>query len=239
MSQTSGSRQVRARLVETLRRELMGPSDDTEVIREYPTSRYVVGRLAPAQQADDDTDAVIDPAENDSLAVAGEDNEDGGEESSPPLIIGFNPSSFGLSFLVDPAIQDLSVTVSWGDYCREKDDSNASVWRRYPRAGVVEGLSVAGVGPLPRITLSPTASNPSGVAVSGVDDPEIVLEGIVHDFAGYRAVSLFLVNRRTKRSSRGPEQGSTMDLPAEPDREHARSPTGFCGEGLRCGSTPS
>ena len=34
--------------------------------------------------------------------------------------------------------------------------------------------------------------------ISGVDDAEIALEGVVHDFAGYRAVSLFLVNRRTK-----------------------------------------
>ena len=34
--------------------------------------------------------------------------------------------------------------------------------------------------------------------ISGIDDAEIALEGVVHDFAGYRAVSLFLVNRRTK-----------------------------------------
>lgn len=92
------SRATRDRLVEALRRELIGPSAPDEVINEYPTSRYLVGRLAPARAAEDDTDAVIDPAENDTLAVGGGDDEDGEEEASPPLIIGFNPSSFGLSF---------------------------------------------------------------------------------------------------------------------------------------------
>ena len=46
---------------------------------------------------EDDKDAEIDPTENDALAVGGGDNEDGGEETLAPLIIGFNPSSIGLS----------------------------------------------------------------------------------------------------------------------------------------------
>src|SRR5713101_303019 len=98
MSSANKSREVRDRLVEALRRELMGPSAPDEVIREYPTSRYLVGRLAPARAAEDDSDAEIDPAENDTLAIGGGDDEDGDEDTSPPLIIGFNPSSFGLSF---------------------------------------------------------------------------------------------------------------------------------------------
>ncbi len=53
-------------------------------------------------------------------------------------------------------------------------------------------------GSIERIVLSPSAKNPAGTVVTGVDDPEIALEGVVHDFAGYRAVSLFVVNRRTK-----------------------------------------
>src|SRR5262245_64581619 len=107
MSSSNKSRETRARLVEALRRELMGPSTVDEVINEYPTSRYLVGRLAPARTAEDDTDAAIDPAENDTLTVGGGDDEDGEEEPSPPLIIGFNPSSFGISFLVDGNAQVL------------------------------------------------------------------------------------------------------------------------------------
>ncbi len=198
------SRATRDRLVEALRRELIGPSTPDEVINEYPTSRYLVGRLAPARAAEDDTDAAIDPAENDTLAVGGGDDEDGEEETSPPLIIGFNPSSFGLSFLVDAKTQALRAKVSWGDYRREKAakaegaEGTTTIWRRYNREVVIDGIRVGAVGSIERIVLSPSAKNATGTVVTGVDDPEIALEGVVHDFAGYRAVSLFLVNRRTK-----------------------------------------
>src|SRR5689334_12613922 len=104
------SRAVRSRLVDALRRELMGPGEPDESIREFPTSRYLVGRLAPARAAEDDFDAAVDSAENDALAVGGSDSEDGAEESSPPLVIAFNPSSFGLSFLVEA--RTVSVRVS-------------------------------------------------------------------------------------------------------------------------------
>lgn len=198
MSSTKKTRLVRDRLMEALRQELMGPSEPQETIPEYPTTRYIVGRLAPARAADDDTDAAIDPTENDSFGVGTGDDEDGDEGTSPPLIIGFNPSSMGLSFLVDGSVDALRVNVAWGDYRREKDPEAGTVWCRHPRAGVVDGLPIAAPGTIARILLSPSATNPAGVVISGVDDPEIALEGVVHDFAGYRAVSLFLVNRRTK-----------------------------------------
>lgn len=204
MSTSNASRGVRDRLIDALRRELMGPSSIDEVIHEYPTSRYLVGRLAPARAAEDDRDAEIDPAENDSLAAGERDGEDGEDESSAPLIIGFNPSSFGLSFLIDASVKTLRASVSWGDYRRETKEKEApeggttTIWRRYHRDGLIDGIPVGSVGTIQRILLSPSAPNPTGTAITGVDDPEIALEGVVHDFAGYRAVSLFLVNRRTK-----------------------------------------
>jgi hypothetical protein len=182
---------VRDRLVQALRTELMGPSEPEEIIKEYPTARYTVGRLAPAN----DPEAAIPPTENDSLGAGSVDDESGNEEDPPPLIIGFNPSSMGLSFLIDQSTRSLRVQVSWGDYKRGID---GATWQRCPRNAVVDGVPVETRGTIPRIVLSPSGSNPAGVVVTGVDDPEIALEGVVHDFAGYRAVSLFLVNRRTK-----------------------------------------
>ena len=79
MSINNNSRITRDRLVEALRRELMGPCPPDEVIQEFPTSRYLVGRLAPARETEDDTDAAIEPAENDTLAVGVGDDEDGEE----------------------------------------------------------------------------------------------------------------------------------------------------------------
>ena len=201
MDTNNNARETRKRLLEALRLELMGPSALDEAIQEYPTSRYLVGRLAPARSAEDDADAAVDPSENDTLAVGVVDGEDGDEDSTPPLIIGFNPSSFGLSFLVDAAAHALQAKISWGDYRRESKDgpsSGSTIWRRYHREATVDGIPVGAAGMLPRIVLSPSAGNSCGAIITGVDDLEIALEGVVHDFAGYRAVSLFLVNRRTK-----------------------------------------
>ncbi|MDP9178066.1 MAG: DISARM system helicase DrmA [Gemmatimonadota bacterium] len=198
MPQRDQSRQVRNRLVAALRAELLGPSSPDEVIHEFPTSRYLAGRLAPARVGEDDTDAVVDPAENDTLAVGGDDSEEGAEEPSPPLIIGFNPSSFGLSFLVGPSETELRVEISWGDYRLEKNSEEKLGWQRYARLCVVTGVRIDRNGNLPEIVLSPSAANTAGVTVTGVDDSEITLDGVIHDFAGYRAVSLFIVNRRTK-----------------------------------------
>jgi hypothetical protein len=197
MSSTNKARMVRSRLVEALRQELMGPSEPHETISEYPTTRYISGRLAPARAADDDADAAINDTENDTLGVGTGDDEEGDEDASPPLTIAFNPSSFGLSFLVDPLVKNLRVLVSWGDYKRVKDD-RGTVWRRQPREAVVDGLPVDVPGAIRQIVLSSSGTNSPGVIVTGVDDPEITVDGVVHDFGGYRAVSIFLVNRRTK-----------------------------------------
>jgi hypothetical protein len=193
------SKDVRSRLVAALRKELLGPSEEAEALREFPTSRYVVGRLAPAQTDGGDDDSRVDPAENDNLSVAvGSGDDDGSDEPAPSLIIGFNPSSVGISFLVDPSVSTLRVAVSWADYRRERNAENVNVWQRYSRRGTVDCVPLRNPGTLARVLLSPGAANPAGVIVSGVDDAEIALEGVVREFAGYKAVSLFLVNRRTK-----------------------------------------
>ena len=198
---TSRSRQARGRVLAELRRELMGPSEPVEIISEFPTARYVVGRLAPAKSDDDDADAVVDAAENDTLgAGADEDEEEGADEQSPPLVVGFNPSSMGLSFLVDRSVEVLDVEVCWGDYKREKMEDRTA-WKRYPRAGAVVGVPVGATGKIGAIPLDPGFVRP-GVTVTGVDDSEICIEGVVHAFAGYKAASFFLVNRRTKGALR-------------------------------------
>ncbi|MXV95495.1 MAG: hypothetical protein F4Y07_09955 [Gemmatimonadetes bacterium] len=193
------SRQARNRILGELRRELMGPSEDDEVIREFPTARYIVGRLAPARVDDEDFDALVGAAENDTLETAAQDAETDSDAIGPPLIVGFNPAAMGLSFLIDASVDRLSVKFSWGDY-RWEDTRHGHAWKRYHRQGLVTGLPVRGAGTMKPLPLSPKSA-PDDILVEGVDDPEIRLEGVVHEFSGCRAVSLFLVNRRTRVSS--------------------------------------
>ena len=192
----SRSRQARDRILGELRRELMGPSESDEVISEFPSARYIVGRLAPAPVDVDDDDALVGAAENDSFGAGTEDRETDSDSKGPPLVVSFNPSAIGLSFLVDSSVSRLNVEISWGDYKRE-DTSHGRAWKRYHRQAMITGLPVHAAGKMTPLPLSGESAR-DDVTIEGVDDPEICVEGVVHDFSGCRAVSLFVVNRRTR-----------------------------------------
>ncbi len=195
MAVESVKRQARSRIMDVLKKELMGPGEPEEVLEgEYPTNRYIVGRLAPAN----DEEAIIRAEELDTLGAGNDDPESGMEEPTLPLITAFRPSSMGLSFLIDRNVTSVDIDVEWGDYKREKNEEGKYIWRRYPRKGVVSNVPVPNIGTIKKICLSDSEQHPSGVSVEGVDDPEVYFEGVVHDFAGYKAVSLFMVNDRQK-----------------------------------------
>ncbi len=124
---------VRGRLVETLRRDLIGPSlRDADIAAELletnPSRWYLTGFLVPAP-----VDGAKDGREEEGLAEdTGDVEMDPGEESDPetgtaraaddaapddpsarrPLA----PSACGLTVLVDATVKTIDVAVSWGDY---------------------------------------------------------------------------------------------------------------------------
>ncbi|ENM3753952.1 DISARM system helicase DrmA [Vibrio cholerae] len=197
----SSKRESRSRILEALERELMGPTTADESINEFPTTRYIVGRLAPLKSE-------IPDYEKDELAAGNDDDEGGEYEPQPPLIVGFSPSSMGLSFLVSQETQTINANTAWGDYRREKDESEGGTyWQRYQRSVLVEGIPVDKIGKLSPIPLSKSNApasvtiTPDGFRRPGEDgdgDGQIFLEGVVHHIDGAKAVSLFLVNRRPK-----------------------------------------
>ncbi len=81
MATSNSSRSSRDRLLLALRRELIGPTEADETIKEFPTTRYVVGRLAPARASESDKDGAIADTENDTLAAGGGSEEDGEEDA--------------------------------------------------------------------------------------------------------------------------------------------------------------
>lgn len=197
----SSKRESRSRILEALERELMGPTTADESINEFPTTRYIVGRLAPLKSE-------IPDYEKDELAAGNDDDEGGEYEPQPPLIVGFSPSSMGLSFLVSQETKTINANAAWGDYRREKDESEGGTyWQRYQRAVLVEGIPVDKIGKLTPIPLSKSNApasvtiTPDGFRRPGEDgdgDGQVFLEGVVHHIDGAKAVSLFLVNRRPK-----------------------------------------
>jgi hypothetical protein len=219
-------RYVRDQMVDALRRELMGPwhpDDPTDPSEEFPTARYVVGRLAPQ-------DSEIDQLENDGFATGvDEDGETGEASFEPPQVLGFMPSSMGLSFVLDDTCDKIDVHINWGQYYRaeeapehdetEDEQWNESqrckfIWRREPRQGVVHNLGVNKVGPLPEVKLHPKHA-PTGVTVAGLSEDEVCVQGVVYEIHGQRAVSLFLVNQRPQGDPKDSEKDKQFLMQAQ------------------------
>ena len=131
MGQAIQPADVRSRLREALEFDLIGPgtahplSDERLPGWVRPSNWYLAGFLiprgAPAEQrADADADDDFDPE------VAGEGGlGDDSTEDRRAAKKGFFPSSMGLSFLVAAEVDELEVTVSWGDYRSVKEGADA------------------------------------------------------------------------------------------------------------------
>lgn len=217
-SNPATKRNIRNQIVDALRRELMGPwhpEDETDPSEEFPTARYIVGRLAPQELK-------IDAVENNALPTGDDEDGETGEASfEPPQVLGFMPSSMGLSFVLNDTCDKVDVHIEWGQYLRaeeaperpvaegadESEQQEAQwdapqrskfVWRREQRSGVVRGLDVSKKGPVAEVKLHPEEALKAGVSVEGLADADVCVQGVVYEIRGQRAVSLFLVNQRQK-----------------------------------------
>jgi hypothetical protein len=195
------SLEVRARLVDALRLDLVGPWPGHDLAEERlpgwvrPSNWYLTGFLIPSgtppeRRADADEDDDI----GEVPAAAGLAEESSEERRAARK--GFFPSSMGLSFLVPKVARALAVTVYWGDYVPGEivgdDGDQIRVWQRTPRT---EALEIA-LGTSNSDSTSHEIAGSSGLRLQVVDRP---VPG--QDLAGFlppgtRSVSVFLVNNR-------------------------------------------
>ncbi len=195
----STSLEVRDRLIDALKLDLVGPSPGHALAEERlpgwvrPSNWYLTGFLIPSgtppeRSADADEDEEVEEVpESGGLA------EESSEERKAAKK-GYFPSSMGLSFLVPPTVLSLAVTVRWGDYERTQipgvDDKPIEVWQRHPReAAMVAPLAGSGAATL-------DVPRSGGLQAHVVTRPVIADHLVGHLPAGTRSVSLFLVNRR-------------------------------------------
>ena len=153
--------QLRDELETMVLKELLGPGSAEEEIIESPSIRYFVGVLAPRKRAkagaapakaavvpptpaeDEEAETDGEILDGDELALGGKDTTQDGttdqsasQEQAKALI----PSSFGMTFSVNPEATEIDVSAAWGQYLREKSEYLVSektgnprlVWKRYP-----------------------------------------------------------------------------------------------------------
>jgi hypothetical protein len=204
----TSSLEVRERLVEALKLDLVGPWPGHALAEEQlpgwirPSNWYLTGFLIPSgtppersSDADEDDDLDETP---ESAGLAEESNEERKAAKKS-----FFPSSMGLSFLTQEDTRVLNVTARWGDYEQAEipgsDEKPMSVWQRQPREATVavalEGTEDPTVYDLP---------DTDGLQIYAVEHliSSKDLEGLLPE--GTRSVSIFLVNRRPPVA---PEEG--------------------------------
>lgn len=213
------SLEVRERLVEALKLDLVGPTGAHPLAQERlqgwvrPSNWYLTGFVIPSgtppeRSADVDEDDDMQGEVPESAGLGEESNEERKAAKK-----GFFPSSMGISFLVPREARALGVSVRWGDYEQreiiEADGKPISVWQRLPREAAIE------------VTLKGVAGE-SVQDVPGSDGLQIhLVERVIsaadlegHLPLGTSSVSVFLVNHRTPIA---PADG-------EPDRAYAFQP---------------
>lgn len=185
------SAEVRAKLVESLELDLVGPrpslGDANEILPQSPSRWYLTGFLVPidaaaSQKIDEDATEEVDSAES-----GGVDDDDPPERGSARNRI--FASSMGMSVLVPAEAKTLSVKVTWGDY---ETRTATEGWGRAPREKLLP-LTL----PVKLDTSIETAVPDSkGLKVALLVRP---VESAALDAglpAGTRTVSVFLINRR-------------------------------------------
>ncbi len=214
----ASSLEVRARLVEALKLDLVGPWAGHALAEEKlpgwvrPSNWYLTGFLIPSgtppersADADEDEDFGEIP---EAAGLAEESNEERKAAKK-----GFFPSSMGLSFLVSKEMRAITVTVRWGDYTHAgiegADGKPVSVWQRHPREATVP-VSLTGAND-PVVHNVPDSG---GLQLHVVERLISAEDRAGHIPQGTRSVSVFLVNHR---SPVGPEQG-------EPDLAYVFQP---------------
>ncbi|KAB7786367.1 DISARM system helicase DrmA [Methylorubrum populi] len=130
---------VRGRLIDLLRRDLVGPHPDLDgdLSREVlagvsPSKWYLTGYLGPRRGAKAPPAAPAREEEEAELALAAQRGSEGMEQGAPgpsaaaddgaserPPPRSFEPSSLGLTVLLPAGVTEIAARVTWGDYVTE------------------------------------------------------------------------------------------------------------------------
>lgn len=116
---------VRQKILDAVRKDLIGPSSVNEKLNEIPTSSYITGLLYPADTAVTEDENYNDVEFTEKKFDADGESMEAGifEEDEPEDRIkgGFQkPSSMGVSFYVSDDVQKINAYINWGKYYAEQ-----------------------------------------------------------------------------------------------------------------------
>ena len=193
---------VRARLLDALKTDLVGPETRDEVLSQSPATRYLVGMLAPRGTA-------LSASEDEGLTSTSDGDEE--SETGPRTAQELAPSSVGLSFIVDLDCDAISVMTAWGTYERtEREDATLADAEEASDIDIDADPDTTATSkhrefdwvrrPFETSTELPLQERTGRQEVS----PDVWLEWLVESVGNGRVVSVFLVNERDAPTDRRP-----------------------------------
>jgi hypothetical protein len=194
--------QVRSKLIDALKLDLVGPESDlgdlAEVLPQAPSRWYLTGFLAPLdappeQRSDADADDDLDSAGESGL------DDDITPEATAASKQKYLPSSTGLSVLLPKEAASLTVRVRWGDYRRKSEPGAPEQWGReqFEEALTLELPSQLSAPQEKKVPKSGSKSGGLFVALMILPVGGFTSDGGLPE--GARTVSVFLVNRRAPK----------------------------------------
>ena len=182
---------VRQKVIDMMKTDLLGPIDENEILNQNPRFEYLVGMLAP--QTDDNGGITMEQEVDGDAAFEGDADYTAGEEDDNEPISANRfktPSSIGISFYVVTTTPSLSVDVSWGDYSKSSDkitdkegkERSVNIYTRQPMKETV-------IVDLDSFAKSREYSLP-------VDSNVILHISKIALKTGYTLVTVYVINRR-------------------------------------------
>jgi hypothetical protein len=221
--------EVRSKLIDSLRLDLIGPGEvlgsevstlgqPDEILPQRPSTWYLSGFLVPI---DADPDQKADEQADDELDEVGDAGglDDAVTPEPAAARVRYLPSSIGASLLISPKVNRLKTVVRWGDYRARKahvGEPGPYVWQRSGREETV-------VIDVPQRTDQPVEQpllRSEGLCVAVSVRPVLTddIEGGLP--AGTRCVSIFVVNRRTPQPEEVRDQACAFQAQLEIHSEH-------------------
>ena len=185
--------EVRQKIIEAIRTDLIGPREGEEVLEENPRYAYLVGMLDVQTDDEEYSSAGEQEVDADMAFEDGEDFTAGEDDDNEPIsTTHFQlPSSIGISFYVQSDLPGINLDISWGDYSRSSEQFTGKDEKEHSRAIYT------------RIPMKET------IRVSFADftrtkDYQLICDSNVHVHVsriilknGFSLVTAYVINRRT------------------------------------------
>lgn len=128
--------EVRQKIIDAIRTDLIGPREKEEVLEENPRYAYLVGMLDIQSDDEDYSGAGEQEVDADMAFEDGEDFTAGEDDDNEPIsTTHFQlPSSIGISFYIQSDTESINLDVTWGDYVKSSEKYTGKDEKEHSRA---------------------------------------------------------------------------------------------------------